>query len=197
MSFLETVSEDEADGVVADIYDKLNQSLGYVPNYGKEFSLRPELFQAWMQLNRTIRDSMDRRRYELATVAAAVHRRSSYCTLEHGKSLLGLGSAPEQLRALVSEAHEAGLTEVEAAIVAYAARVADDPASITQSDIDRLRSLGLSDTEIFDVAAAAAARLFFTALADATGTRPDAVYRDTLPDLVDVLAVGRLPEGDR
>lgn len=74
--------------------------------------------------------------------------------------------------------------------------MAHDPASITQSDIDRLRSLGLSDTEIFDVAAAAAARLFFTALADATGTLPDAVYRDTLPDLVDVLAVGRLPEGD-
>lgn len=77
----------------------------------------------------------------------------------------------------------------------YATKVADDPASITQAGIDRLRSLGLTDAEIFDVAAAAAARLFFTALEDATGTHPDHVYRQTMPNLVDVLTVGRPVQG--
>jgi hypothetical protein len=49
----------------------------------------------------------------------------------------------------------------------------------------------LDDAEIFDVAAAAAARCFFSKLLDATGTLPDPVFRDSIPDLVDTLTVGR------
>lgn len=191
MSFLDTVSESEADGAVAAIYTELRESLGYVPNYGKEFSLRPDLFTAWVQLNTAIKRSMDPRRYELATLASALQRRSSYCALAHGQKLLGLGAEPGELAALVSTPERADLTEEELEVVRYATKVADDPASITQADIDQLRSVGLSDAEIFDVAAAAAARLFFTALSDATGTLPDPAYRHTMADLIDVLAVGR------
>ena len=39
---------------------------------------------------------------------------------------------------------------------------ADDATEVGQGDIDRLRSLGLSDREILDVVAAAAARCFFS-----------------------------------
>jgi hypothetical protein len=65
---------------------------------------------------------------------------------------------------------------------------------VTEDDIERLRSVGLSDTEIFDVAAAAAARCFFSKLLDATGTRPDSVFRQRIPGLVDDLTVGREPD---
>jgi alkylhydroperoxidase family enzyme len=75
--------------------------------------------------------------------------------------------------------------------VDYATKVAGDPASVDESDIERLRQAGLSDTEIFDVAAAAAARCFFASLSDALGTLPDPVFRERMPDLVDALAVGR------
>jgi uncharacterized peroxidase-related enzyme len=190
MSFIETIPEEAAEGDVASMYAQLRQSLGYLPNYGKEFSHRPALFAAWAQLNTTVKRAMDPRWYELATVAAAVRRRSSYCTLSHGEKLLELGSQPDQVVALAGGG-VAGLSEVEQAIVDYSAKVAQEPSSITQEDIDKLRSLGLSDADIFDVASAAAARLFFTALADATGTQPDARYRETIPDLVDALAVGR------
>lgn len=191
MSFIETIPEETADGAVAEMYEKLRDGLGYLPNYGKEFSHRPELFAAWTQLNTAVKRAMDPRRYELATVAAAVRRRSSYCTLSHGEKLLGLGSEPDQVVALAGTSTGSGLTEVEQAIVDYAIKVAEEPSSITQEDVDHLRRLGLSDAEIFDVASAAAARLFFTALADATGTQPDSRYRETMPDLVDALAVGR------
>jgi alkylhydroperoxidase family enzyme len=80
---------------------------------------------------------------------------------------------------------------VERAIVSFAAKVAESATSVTQGDIDGLRSLGLTDAEIFDVAATAAARCFLSKLMDATGTLPDGIYRQTIPDLVDDLAVGR------
>lgn len=191
MSYIETVPEDEASGDVAGIYQTLHDTLGYLPNYGRQFSHRPAVFHAWAQLNGAIKSTMGTRRYELATVAAAVRRRSSYCSIAHAEKLLGLGSSPDEVTALAQTPRAAGLSDEEQAIVDYAAKVAGDPASVDETDIERLRRAGLSDAEIFDVAAAAAARCFFASLSDALGTMPDPVFRERIPDLVDALAVGR------
>jgi uncharacterized peroxidase-related enzyme len=191
MSYIETVPEDQASGDVAGIYQTLHDALGYLPNYGRQFSHRPAVFHAWAQLNGAIKSTMDPRRYELATVAAAVRRRSSYCSIAHAEKLLDLGSSPDEVTALAQAPSAAGLSDEEQAIVDYATKVAGDPASVDESDIERLRQAGLSDTEIFDVAAAAAARCFFASLSDALGTLPDPVFRERMPDLVDALAVGR------
>jgi uncharacterized peroxidase-related enzyme len=191
MSYIETVPEDEAVGDVAAIYETLHNTLGYLPNYGRQFSHRPAVYQAWAQLNSAIKSTMDPRRYELATVAAAVRRKSSYCSIAHAEKLLGLGSSPDELTALAKAPRSAGLSEEEQAIVDYATKVAGDPASVDESDVERLRQAGLSDAEVFDVAATAAARCFFASLSDALGTLPDPVFRERMPNLVDVLAVGR------
>ena len=47
------------------------------------------------------------------------------------------------------------------------------PACITRTDVDELRHLGLEDDAIFDIAATAAARAFFTKVLEAVGTEPD------------------------
>ena len=191
MSFIETVPEDDASGEVAAIYQRLRDSLGYLPNYGRQFSHRPAVFEAWTQLNTAIKSTMDPRRYELVTVAAAVRRKSSYCSMAHAEKLLRLGSSPDEVTALAQTPLSAGLSEEEQAVVDYATKIAGDPSSVDEPDIERLRNTGLSDAEIFDVAAAAAARCFFASLSDALGTLPDPVFRDRMPDLVDALAVGR------
>ena len=191
MAFIDTIPEERAEAQVADMYRRVRESIVYVPNYAKVFSHRPALFDAWAQLNGTVKNAMDPRRYELATVAAAVRRRSSYCALAHSEKLLQLGASDDEVRALARDTASAPLDDVERAIVEYATRVAEAPHTVTAADIDRLRALGLSDAEIFDVASAAAARLFFTALCDAVGARPDAVYRETMSELLDDLAVGR------
>ena len=43
------------------------------------------VLEAWRGLNSAVKASMDPRRYEIATVAAALRLRSSYCSLAHGK----------------------------------------------------------------------------------------------------------------
>ena len=40
-------------------------------NYERAFAERPEVYAAWQQLNGAIKQGMDLRRYELATLAAA------------------------------------------------------------------------------------------------------------------------------
>jgi len=72
-----------------------------------------------------------------------------------------------------------------------AEKVVEDATAITAADIERLRSLGLSDADILDVAAAAAARCFFAKTLDALGAEPDAAYAELEPALRDALTVGR------
>ncbi|MBB3591519.1 hypothetical protein FHX08_001863 [Rhizobium sp. BK529] len=54
----------------------------------------------------------------------------------------------------------------------------------------------MSDAEIFDVTAAAAARCFFSKMLDALGAAPDHVYAERLdPKLRQSLTIGRPIEG--
>jgi alkylhydroperoxidase family enzyme len=158
-------------------------------NYERAFVERPEVYAAWAELNGAIKAGMDIRRYELATLAAARRLRSSYCCLAHGTVLLERFGEPVLEIAL--DHHAAGLDEVDVAVMDLSERVVDDAGSIDDADLQRLRDLGLSETEIMDVVLAAAARCFFAKTLDALGIRPDAGYRDLEPELRDALVVGR------
>jgi alkylhydroperoxidase family enzyme len=156
-------------------------------NYERAFAARPEVYAAWGQLNGAIKAGMDLRRYELATLAAALRLRSSYCSLAHGKVLIETFGEP----AADLAGDRSSLAPVDRAVMKLAERVVDDATSIEDADLEELRSLGLSDDEIMGVVLAAAARCFFSKTLDALGVRPDASYRDLDPGLREALVVGR------
>lgn len=191
MVFIETVPVDQATGEVRAMYERAQANLGYVPNYAKVFSLRPEVMGAWSGLLASIRGHMDLRRYELVTLAAARALHSSYCMLAHGTILRRQFYGPEQLAAIAGGTADAGLEPAEAAMMAFAERVAKDASSITASDVEGLRAHGFTDAEIFDIAAAAAARCFFSKLLDALGAEPDSAYLELEDDLRRRLTPGR------
>lgn len=191
MAFIDPIAEDDATGTIADLYAKDRAQDGYVANLTRAFSHGPEVLEAWAALIGSIRARMDRRRYELATVAAAQELRSSYCLLGHGSILASTFYDDERVVRIVSDRASAGLDETDVAVMDLAARIAADATSVAQEDVDRLRRLGLGDAEIFDVVAAAAARAFFTKVVDALGFQPDAAYAELSPELREALVVGR------
>jgi uncharacterized peroxidase-related enzyme len=191
MTFIETISEAHATGAVQQMYDADREAFGDLPNFTRAFSLRPEAYAAWRQLNAAIKAHMDLRQYELATLAAARRLRSSYCTLAHGSVLMASFLEPDAVRALVNDPRTGGLEPVDVAVMELADKVAEDATSVTQTDIDRLRALGLTDGDVLDVVLAAAARCFFSKTLDALGVQPDAKYSELEPGLRDTLTVGR------
>jgi uncharacterized peroxidase-related enzyme len=191
MAFIETPADD---GIAGELYDTDRRRQGYVANYTRVFAHRPRVYAAWQELNAAIKASMDLRRYELATVAAARQLRSSYCMLAHGKALAEQFYDAETVHALASDVSDRSGPELEPAEVAVmelAGKVAQDATAVTADDIDRLRRLGLSEADIMDVVLAAAARCFFSKTLDALGVEPDAAYWDLDPALRNALTVGR------
>lgn len=157
-------------------------------NFERAFTERPEVYAAWQQLNGAIKARMDLRRYELATFAAAQRLRSSYCSLAHGKVLRDqLGEQPAEIAR-----DRSTLDPVDRAVMDLAEEVVGDATSISDSDVQPLRELGLSETDIMDIVLAASARCFFSKTLDALGVLPDASYADEFPpDELDVLVAGR------
>ena len=158
-------------------------------NYEQAFEPRPAVYAAWQQLNTAIKAGMELRRYELATLAAARRLRSSYCCLAHGTVLAERFGAP--VAQIATDHRAAGLDEADVGVMDLAEQVAGDATAMSEADLQRLRSLGLSHEEVMDVILAAAARCFFSKTLDALGVQPDPSYRELPPGLRQALVVGR------
>jgi alkylhydroperoxidase family enzyme len=158
-------------------------------NDDRAFEPRPQVAAGWEQLIGAIKAGMDRRRYHLATLAAARRLRSSYCCLAHGKILLEKFHEP--VREIALDHHKAGLAPVDVAVMDLAEKVVTDATSITDADKKPLRDLGLSETDVMDVILVAAARCFYSKTLDALGVRADAEYAALDASLREALVVGR------
>jgi uncharacterized peroxidase-related enzyme len=172
MAFIETIRPDAADGAVAAMYQRQQAAWGYIPNYAKVFSVRPEVLARWGQLLAEMRRPMDKRRFELVTFVASVALGNTACALVHGRALEAFFS-DAQILAIAEGRYEAVLSEAEQAMVAFARQTIVDATRTTADQVAALRRHGYSDGEIFDIAAVAAGRAYFAKLLDALGTLPD------------------------
>lgn len=193
MAFVTTVPVGEAVGAVRAMYAREQAACGYVPNYAKVFSLRPEILALWERLLSGVKRHAEPRRYEMATVAAAQALRSSYCGLGHVRAL-ARHLPPEQVRAVVAASEQPELSAADAAVVRFARKVARQAHAVTAEDVEALRRVGLGDEEIFDLAAIVAVRAFFTTVLDALGAAPDSALGDLDVGLRDQLTIGRAIE---
>jgi uncharacterized peroxidase-related enzyme len=173
------------------MYEQAELRFGYVPNWAQAFSLRPEVRDGWNALLQSIQSKLPVRTYELATLAAARALRSSYCALAHGSVLVDKVFDAATVTGLMQDARSAPIEPGERAMMAFVEKLVLNADRISAADIETLRSHGYDDTMIFDVAAAAAARCFFSKLLDALGVQADPAYNELEPRLREALTVGR------
>jgi uncharacterized peroxidase-related enzyme len=190
MAFIETTPPEAAAGAVAAMYLRQQHAWGFVPNYARVFCHRPEVLARWGQLLSEIRRPMDKRRFELVTFTAACALGNSACALVHGRALAEFFSH-EQIRAIAAGRDEGILGDAEQAMVAFARQVATDATLVTQAQAAALIAHGFEDAEIFDIAATAAGRAFWTKLLDALGVLADSPCLEMDESLRRALTVGR------
>jgi hypothetical protein len=122
------------------------------------------------------------RRRGILVTAAASALGDSYCSLAWGGKL---GKALDAaVAARVLNGSDAGLTDKEKAMAAWARKVARDPNATTPADIQVLRDSGLDDGQIFAITAFVALRLAFSAINDSLGAQPDGQLALSLPQEV-------------
>jgi alkylhydroperoxidase family enzyme len=190
MAFIETIPPPLADGAVAGMYLRQQATWGYVPNYAKVFCHRPEVMARWAQLLAEIKRPMDRRRFELVTFTAAYELRHSACALAHGKQLREFFT-DEEILAIAAGRLDGVLSLAEQSLVNFARQIARDASRVTAAHVTALEGHGYTGAEIFDIAATAAGRAFFTKVLDALGVEADSPFLALDAPFRRALTVGR------
>jgi len=190
MAFIDTIPDSEITDEIRAMYARQESFWGFVPNYARVFSWRPELMLLWANLQNGIKRNMDKRRFELVTFAAAHTQRSTLCSLAHGRALTQFFSK-EDVQLMAQGAAPASLSAAEAEMMAFARKVARGAYLVTRADVDRLKAHGFSDAEIFDIAAAVGARAFWTGLLEGLGVEAEPSLVEMEESFRKALTVGR------
>jgi uncharacterized peroxidase-related enzyme len=191
--FLQTITEAEATGRVAEIYEAQKSQLGFVMATAESFTPRPDLLPIYTDFIDKIRAgfSLGVREWRLITLIAAKHIPSTYCSYVYGKQLISDLGSKEAVIAVQRDFRTAGLPERDTEMLSYAEKITKDASQITQTDIDRLRSVGFTDQQICDIALCAAFRCFVSRFFDAMGAGPEAAFIDDNEEFRTAMSVGK------
>lgn len=160
MTIIRTVPEGEASGETAAFYAEDIRDRGYVSSQTKVMSLHPKAYRAWDCMVEAVAAPMDKRRYELVTLAASLGIGSRHCRLAHGAKTLKYIDETTLIK-IARDYRNAGLSTAEVAMMEFAEKLSRDSASMTDQDSRHLQDLGFSDADILEIALAAALRNFF------------------------------------
>ena len=172
MSYLPFVADENTNPTLRAIKD----SFGFVPNYYRAQTIRPDLVDVEAQLVDAIlvkQSALTRQQKEYIFLVCSAANLNTYCLTAHCEivRMLGIdGPEPEQ----IALDHTAAKIPVSLkALLNFAAKLNGQPTKITKRDIDVLRTYGYNDQQILDAVLMVALAKFTNFVAFGLGTTPD------------------------
>ena len=158
-AWIEMVSDEEADGALRELYDKVRTPHGTVDNVMRVHSLRPRTMDGHVTLYRSVLHSAENTLpfWFLEVVAAytSIANDCEYSLTHHFTNARRLlkddARADDIFRALKADRPEEVFSGEELALLRYAGKLTRAVGRMVKSDIDVLRQAGCTDGEILEV----------------------------------------------
>ena len=153
MPLIQTIAPEEATGELAKLYKIIEAMRGSVGNNAKLFSISPELLRQQMDF---IRFYMNHPTLSLPLLAAIRIMVSSgeecqFCIDYNTGMLINLaGWSFEQVTAMRNDPNAANLPEREIVMLNLAIKAIRNAHGVSANDLDTLREMGWSDSDILD-----------------------------------------------
>ena len=179
--WIDTIDPADAPPELAAMYAEVGSVHNKIHNLYRAFSLQPAPL---LSADRHYRDVLHNDSnhsapwfLELLASQAAIIADCHYALANHGanfRTLLGDEARGQAMLDAVRDDHYAGnplFSEREAALLAYGAKLCRSPESMCETDIEGLRALGVSDTEILEAVQASACFAYWVRFINALGIR--------------------------
>ncbi len=166
----------ELPGDIRAMVDTIQEKSGFVPNVFLALAYRPEEFRAFFAMHDTLMDKtegLSKAERELIVVATSAVNDCLYCVVAHGAILRIRSKNPLLADQVAINPWKADLSDRERAIVDFALHVCTDSGTITDDDIESMRSKGFTTDEIWDIGAIAAFFALSNRMANLTSMRPN------------------------
>jgi len=152
MALIKLVEKEDATGRVAEIYETMMNTMGFIPNAFKVFSPSEHVLDkqfgnlGYFMRHKTLGGKL------LAFIRVLVSEREqcNYCVSMNSGILLQYGVLPDLLAEIKLDPTKAPLEGKELAMLLFVLKVVTASNSIQQDDVDKLKEFGWSDADILD-----------------------------------------------
>ena len=159
MSWIKTISYQNATGKLKALYDRIKGPNDYLDNILKVHSLRPHTLEGHMKLYKNVLHHLDNQlpKWLLEAIGVYVSLLNSceYCVQHHFQGMRKLLNDDTRsnaiFTALKQEDPASAFHDKDSVIFNYAAKLTKSPNSVSENDVKDLRESGFSDEEILEI----------------------------------------------
>lgn len=173
MSYLNDVSFDEKDFPTLQL---IKEDYGFIPNFFRCQTARPDLLDAEVQLVDAILirpGALTRSQKEHIFLVCSAANLSTYCVTAHCEIIRMLKLAGPEPEQIALDHMSSDLPIVDKALLNFALKLNNHSQKVTQDDIDDLRTYGFTDQQILEAIMCVGLAKFANTVAFGLGTVPD------------------------
>ncbi|WP_299438065.1 peroxidase-related enzyme [uncultured Rhodospira sp.] len=160
-------------------FDKCTEKLGLVPNVLRAYTGNPAKLRAFSQFYNTLmlgESGLSKLEREMIAVVVSCANHCYYCLVAHGQAVRALSGDPQLGEMMVMNYRVAELPPRQRAMLDFAWALTLAPQDIGEADRQRLRDVGFSEDDLFDICDVAAFFNYTNRMAHGTDMIPNADY---------------------
>ena len=154
----------------------LKDDYGFIPNFFKAQTARPDLIDAQVQLVEATllkEGALSRQLKEYVFLVCSAANLSTYCVTAHCEIIRMLKLAGPEPEQIALDHMSTDLPIVDKALLNFTLKLNNRPLKITQDDIDDLKTYGFNDQQILEAVMCVGLAKFANYIGFGLGTVPD------------------------
>lgn len=157
-------------------YAEAKEAFGFIPNFYRAQSMRPDIIEAEVNLVGAIlmkEGALTRQQKEYVFLVCSAANMSTYCVTAHCEIVRALGLKGPAIEEIAINHMETDLPEADKELLTFALKLNGQTLKFGGSDVKRLRAYGFTDEGILEAMLVVSLAKWANLLSHGLGARPD------------------------
>ena len=171
----------EGEEQVKNYLEIVQQKLGFTPNVLAAFAKFPKQFEGFTKLYNALmlgESGLTKLEREMIAVTVSSENHCFYCLVAHGSAVRELSNDPQLGERIAANFRSAELPKKQEELLNFTKKLTKDPSEICENDRKKLRNVGYTDRDIWDISAIVGLFNMTNRLASATEMEPNNNYHN-------------------
>ena len=159
----------------------VQQKIGFIPNVLAAFAKFPKQFEGFTKLYNALmlgESGLTKLEREMIAVTVSSENHCFYCLVAHGSAVRELSNDPQLGERIAANFRSAELPKKQGELLNFTKKLTKDPSEIGENDRKKLRDVGYTDRDIWDISAIVGLFNMTNRLASATEMEPNNNYHN-------------------
>ena len=159
----------------------VQQKLGFIPNVLAAFAKFPKQFEGFTKLYNALmlgESGLSKLEREMIAVTVSSENHCFYCLVAHGSAVRELSNDPQLGERIAANFKSAELPKKQEELLNFTKKLTKDPSEIGENDRKKLRDVGYTDRDIWDISAIVGLFNMTNRIASATEMEPNNNYHN-------------------